>query len=199
MPTLLNPALLWGLLAIAVPILIHLLLRQRPKPRPWAAMTWLLAASQVATRRWRLTNLLLLILRCIAIGLIVFALTRPSSNAGHGGHLLVILDTTASMGPQRDSGGALTEAIQQLRATSVPHRRITLVSVGADTVVRAETNPSELNDALSRITSEPIPGGIDRAAGPDGLSVIRPLVDDQTDLVLVSTFAKTPEPHSSPQ
>ena len=100
------------------------------------------------------------------------------------------------MGPQRDSGGALTEAIQQLRATSVPHRRITLVSVGADTVVRAETNPSELNDALSRITSEPIPGGIDRAAGPDGLSVIRPLVDDQTDLVLVSTFAKTPEPHS---
>ena len=61
MLTALHPLLLWGASAIAVPILIHLLLRQRPRPRPWAAMRWLLAAAQAAQRRYRLTNLLLLL------------------------------------------------------------------------------------------------------------------------------------------
>ena len=61
----LHPFLLAGLAAVTVPILIHLLLRQRPRPRPWAAMRWLLAAAQQASRRYRLTNFLLLLLRIL--------------------------------------------------------------------------------------------------------------------------------------
>ena len=62
-----HPLLLWGTAAVMVPVLIHLLLRQRPRPRPWAAMRWLQAAMQRAQRRYKLTNLLLLLLRCLII------------------------------------------------------------------------------------------------------------------------------------
>ncbi|MGK0153980.1 MAG: hypothetical protein ACI9SE_000930, partial [Neolewinella sp.] len=56
----LNPALLAGALLFAVPLLIHLLNRQRHKRRPWAAMEFLMRAYQKQRNRLRRENLLLL-------------------------------------------------------------------------------------------------------------------------------------------
>src|SRR5262245_56968624 len=49
--------------AVAVPVIIHLLHRKRFRVVPWAAMRFLLAAQKKNTRRLRLEQLLLLILR----------------------------------------------------------------------------------------------------------------------------------------
>ena len=66
-----------GLTAIAVPILIHLLWRQRRSPIEWAAMRFLIEAYRKHRRRLQLEQLLLLAIRCLILALLGFALARP--------------------------------------------------------------------------------------------------------------------------
>ena len=62
-----HPGLVIGAALAAVPLLIHLLNRQRFKPLSWAAMRFVEAAWRKTRRRARLENLLLLLLRMAAI------------------------------------------------------------------------------------------------------------------------------------
>ena len=79
----LNPWMLLGGLAIASPILIHLLNKRRFKIVEWAAMDFLFEADKKNRRRVRMENFILLALRClgtaaagIAAGSTVFAIGR---------------------------------------------------------------------------------------------------------------------------
>ncbi len=107
-----NPLLLWGSLAVASPIIIHLLSKRRFKQVRWAAMEFLLQADQQNRRRIRLEHLLLLFLRCLLILLIAALLARPIidfSSLGAGGlqlgsrEHLVLLDDSPSMGARKDN------------------------------------------------------------------------------------------------
>jgi len=66
-----------GVAAMAVPIIIHFLFRQRRKPVQWAAMRFLMDAFRKHRRRLQLEQLLLLAVRCLVLGLLGFALARP--------------------------------------------------------------------------------------------------------------------------
>ena len=66
-----------GLAAMAVPILIHLLSRQRRRPIQWAAMRFLIEALRKHRRRLQLQQLLLLAVRCLILALLGAALARP--------------------------------------------------------------------------------------------------------------------------
>jgi hypothetical protein len=72
-----NPALLWFALGGAVPIIIHLLHRQKFKRMRWAAMEFLLRALQKTRKRMQLENLLLLFLRVLIMILLALAIARP--------------------------------------------------------------------------------------------------------------------------
>lgn len=75
---LVNPWLfIAGAIAIALPILIHLLNKRKFKVVDWAAMDFLLDADKKNRRRIRLENLILLLLRCLAVLLIALLLGRP--------------------------------------------------------------------------------------------------------------------------
>lgn len=100
----LNPALLAGAALFAIPLVIHLLNRQRHKRRQWAAMEFLLRAFKKQRNRLRRENLLLLLLRCLVPILLALAIARPilDSMAGlalGGGtvHHVVVIDGTYSM------------------------------------------------------------------------------------------------------
>src|SRR5689334_7724547 len=86
-----NPALVAGLAAAALPLLIHLLNRQRHKPVRWAAMRFVLAAYRKTRRRVELENLLLLLLRMGAVALLALALARPFT--GRDSPLASLTDT----------------------------------------------------------------------------------------------------------
>src|SRR5687768_17577083 len=76
--TLLTPALaIAGLCAIAIPILIHLLMRQRRRPIVFAGMRFLIEAFRKHKRRLQLEQLLLLAVRCLTLALLGLALARP--------------------------------------------------------------------------------------------------------------------------
>ncbi|HZL91677.1 MAG TPA: BatA domain-containing protein [Pirellulaceae bacterium] len=77
-PFLTNPALfLAGAAAVSIPIIIHLLNKRKFKIVDWAAMEFLLDADKKNRRRIRLENLLLLLLRCLAVLLLALLLGRP--------------------------------------------------------------------------------------------------------------------------
>lgn len=66
-----------GALAIASPIIIHLLSRRHRKPVAWGAMRFLIAAYRQQRRRLQLEQLLLLIARCLVVLLLGLALAGP--------------------------------------------------------------------------------------------------------------------------
>ncbi|NNM28184.1 MAG: VWA domain-containing protein [Akkermansiaceae bacterium] len=78
----LNPLLLFAGLGLGLPILAHLLNRQKVKRTEWAAMQFLNRNVRVRSRQIRLRDLLLLCLRCLALLLLVLALARPASRDG---------------------------------------------------------------------------------------------------------------------
>src|SRR6516165_2964378 len=63
-----------GAAAVAVPVIIHLLNRRRYKIVTWAAMRFLLNAQRQNTRRMRIEQLILLLVRMALVALIVFAM-----------------------------------------------------------------------------------------------------------------------------
>lgn len=189
---LLHPLLAWGLLAVAVPIIIHLLLRQRPKPRPWAAMRWLTAAHREASRKWKLTNWLLLLLRCLVVALLALAVARPAlPGLGGGAHLVVVIDRSASMGARGDEAGPLAAAQAALASAELSYARWSLVAVGAPgragaegTELVASGERSAVIEALGRLSALPLPGGLDGAES----AALSAAIEPGCDVLLVSDF-----------
>src|SRR3989449_7717395 len=73
-----HPAYLWGLLAIALPILVHLFNQRRPRPLSFGAIEFVLRSHRQKARRLRLRQILLLAFRCLLIAAVALALARPS-------------------------------------------------------------------------------------------------------------------------
>jgi hypothetical protein len=72
-----NPWMLLGGLAVASPILIHLLNKRRFKIVEWAAMDFLFEAEKKNKRRVQVENMILLFLRCLAMLLAALMFARP--------------------------------------------------------------------------------------------------------------------------
>lgn len=100
----LYPGMLVGLAGCAAPILIHLLLRPRPRRQMFPALRLLRAAHAVSRHSRRLRHLLLLAARIVVLALIAAALARPvARGAAVAGaaraptHAVFCLDDSASM------------------------------------------------------------------------------------------------------
>ena len=121
--TFLHPILLGlGGACVAIPIVIHLLMRRRRKPVRWAAMRFLLEAYKKRQRRVRLEQLLLLAARCLLIALIALAVGRPMLGGESGGGLgsrevYILIDNSLASAIRGDDGVTELEAsIAEARA-----------------------------------------------------------------------------------
>src|SRR5260370_614209 len=72
-----HPYLLFGLLLAGVPVLLHLVMRQKPKRLPFPAFRFLRQRYRLNQRKLNLQHLLLLALRIGVICALCFALARP--------------------------------------------------------------------------------------------------------------------------
>src|SRR5437588_8986674 len=68
--------LLFGLLLVGVPILVHLIMRQKPRLLPFPAFRFLKERHLINRRRLRLQHWLLLALRMLLIAVLVLGLSR---------------------------------------------------------------------------------------------------------------------------
>ena len=100
----LQPLALIALPLMALPIIIHLINQQRHRTIPWAAMMFLMRAKRMSRGMARLRHLLILLMRVLAIGTLIFAISRPLSGGWLGSvglskpdATLILLDRSASM------------------------------------------------------------------------------------------------------
>lgn len=148
--TFLHPILFAaGLAAVAIPILIHLLLRQRRRPIMWGAMRFLIEAYRRQRKRLRIEQWLLLAARCLLVAVIGAALARPLLRsaglfAGPAGREVYVLLDNGLASSIREGDTADTAALERhkktaldLLATLGPADRAGLVLLGspAKTVV----------------------------------------------------------------
>lgn len=98
--------LAYGIPAVSIPILIHLLNKRRFRKMRWAAMEFLLKARMQNRRKIQLENWLLLLLRALLVLLILLLVSRPivSDKAlslvpgiGESVERIVVLDDSASL------------------------------------------------------------------------------------------------------
>ncbi len=76
--TFINPLLLAGTALVALPIILHLIMRQRPRRLEFPALQFIQRRHDTNRRKLRLRHLLLLALRAALVALLAFALARPS-------------------------------------------------------------------------------------------------------------------------
>ena len=100
---MLNPFLLWFAALGAVPIIIHMLNKRRYRPVVWAAMEFLMSAIQKNARRLQLRDIILMLIRTLAVICLALALARPTVNAksfvgGTKTGAVILLDNSLSMG-----------------------------------------------------------------------------------------------------
>src|SRR3954467_10452947 len=101
----LAPLFLLGGIAIAAPVIFHLIRRTTRQHTVFSSLMFLLPTPPRLTRRSRLENWLLLLLRCLALGLLAVGFARPflkqsSLNEPTGGpakRVVILLDVSASM------------------------------------------------------------------------------------------------------
>ena len=83
--SLYNPAILFGLAALLLPILLHLLMRARPKKLPFPALQLIKVRRRSNARRLRLRHIWLLLLRTLVLALLILAIARPALPAANYG------------------------------------------------------------------------------------------------------------------
>jgi len=114
------PMVLWGALAAAGPVIIHLMLRSKPQPMPLPTIRFILKTQRQTQAIQRLKHLLLLLLRSLIILALVGALARPKLHgvtlpASSRGPVdaIVCLDDSASMGYRSQSRSTFERACEQ--------------------------------------------------------------------------------------
>ena len=178
----LNPLLLAGIAAIAVPIIIHLLNRRKFHKVVWAAMRFLQTSVEQNQRRMRVEDMILLALRCLLVALLALALARPailSKASDLFGQSkvtgVIVLDNSYSMGV---SDGTMTRFDKARDAAlaaidSLPSGSATAVLLASDVVQSAIPEPTfDMNLARKVIRDAPL---TDRAS--DLLPAIEKAID----------------------
>ncbi len=153
----LSPLLLLGLAAIAIPVLVHLIQRERKNVVAFPSLMFIQRIPYQSVRRRRIRHWFLLALRIAAIALIVAAFARPFLSgdsaavgaAGGSREVVVLLDQSASMG-YGDHWARARQAAHDAVASLGAGDRGSLVLFGrnAEEHLRSTTDRSRLDSAI---------------------------------------------------
>lgn len=125
--SLLAPLYLLGLAAVSLPILFHLIRRTPRGRQQFSSLMFLTPSPPRLTRRSRIDNWLLLLLRAAALILLALAFMRPflrqvanlSFDGVRGRRVAILLDTSASMrrdGMWQQAGDKIDKLLSELAA-----------------------------------------------------------------------------------
>ncbi len=116
--TFLNPLVLFGLVAAAIPLILHLLNLRKLRTIEFSTLTFLKELQQTKIRRLKLRQILLLIVRTLLIIVIILAFARPAlrgtilGTIGTNAHssVVFILDDSFSMTVSDEHGEYFKQA-----------------------------------------------------------------------------------------
>jgi Ca2+/Na+ antiporter len=125
----LNPSILIGLAAIAIPILIHLLNLRKIRKIEFSTLMFLKEIQKSKMRRIKLKQILLLLLRILAIVFLVLSFSRPvyegyagNSDAAAKSTTLIFIDDSFSMNARDNDGLYLSQAKESVKKVLDAHK-----------------------------------------------------------------------------
>ncbi|MEO7084770.1 MAG: BatA and WFA domain-containing protein [Gemmatimonadaceae bacterium] len=180
--------------AVAVPLLIHLLRRKMGARVDFPAARYLARAEKDHSRTLKIRNLLLMLLRVVALLLIALAAARPVAQwvgAGHAPTAIAIVIDNSLSSSAVVNGRPLLDGFKAMARDVVSHAtsadRVWLVDM--DGRVRGGT-PATVKDEIDRL--EAIPGkGDPKAALARAASVVRGVGLDARQIALVTDGQRT--------
>ncbi|MEO6214217.1 MAG: BatA domain-containing protein [Vicinamibacterales bacterium] len=154
----LTPLFLVGLAGLAVPVIIHLIQRERKTIVEFPSLMFLRRIPYQSVRRRHIRNWPLLLLRLLALALIVAAFARPflrreslsAAAAGEARELVILVDRSYSL----DYGDRWTRAVALARDRinqMAPADRASIVffDTGAEVVLRSASDKGRLTAAVN--------------------------------------------------
>lgn len=126
----LNPFLLLGLLAVAIPLLIHLVNLRRPTKVRFSTLLFFDSIRSSTLNKIRIKKWLLLAIRIAAVLMLAFALARPFipsgagdvSEAGQPASIGILIDNSPSMS-QVDQNGPFIDQAKGIASGILEHSR----------------------------------------------------------------------------
>lgn len=149
----LSPWFLGGLLALGVPVFVHLLRRHITVPRPVGSLMFFERGTQSSTRHRRLKYLLLFALRSALLLFVVLAFANPylrrTSADASGRLLLLVVDNSFSMRAGTRFADAQRQALQAV-TTKPAAQRAQIIALGGQVQVLTQpiTDTAQLRSAL---------------------------------------------------
>lgn len=147
----LNPFFLIGAAVLAVPILIHLVRRERSEIVPFSSLMFLLKIPKRMIRQQMLKNLLLMALRLLLIALLVGTFARPymlqsagtnGTPTAQGRGFVMLLDNSYSMRYGMNFDKMKSEALSRINALSGSDR-MAIVSFNDSATVLSNPTPDK--------------------------------------------------------
>ncbi|OLE50914.1 MAG: hypothetical protein AUG74_22255, partial [Bacteroidetes bacterium 13_1_20CM_4_60_6] len=170
----LNPGFLWAPPLAGIPILIHFLSKRRLPEIRFPTVMFLRALEPREIRRLRLREILLLILRTLAILLLVCAFARPSvqpkdAAARAAAAVAVVIDDSESMGAMDEQGRPRIEGARERGLAIVDAAR-----GGDEIAITTTTGPDaplanrsgdrvRLTRTVRQISATWLPGNVEQA------------------------------------
>ncbi|MBX7241211.1 MAG: BatA domain-containing protein [Bacteroidia bacterium] len=153
----LNPSILWGLLALAVPIIIHFFNLQRPRQILFSNVAFVKEVQKNVVRKIKLRQWLLLLARCIAVAAAVLAFAHPvwvskqSKMLKGNRSVAIIVDNSSSMTAGNEKGAYLQQAVSLSKSiinTYTQQDEFLLLTTGN---LRMNSNFSEKEQTLEEL------------------------------------------------
>jgi aerotolerance regulator-like protein/VWA domain-containing protein len=158
------PLILGALAALAIPVVIHLIQRERKRVVEFPSLMFLRRIPYQSVRRRRIRHWALLMLRLAALALIVAAFARPffrrdtlaAATQQSAREVVILVDNSYSMeygGRWTRAQGAARDAIDGLSAGD--RASLVLFSSGAEVAVRSTSDRGRLTSALAAASAGP--------------------------------------------
>ncbi len=194
MISFLSPLFLLAAAAAAIPLLIHLMRRRIGTRVEFPAVRYLARAEREHSRKLRLRNLLLMLLRLAAVLLIALAAARPVARVGGSAHaptaMAVVLDNSLSSTAVQQGHPVLETlraAAREVAARASGDDRVWLVT--ADAVVHGGSRGAVL-DAIA--AAQPLAGaGAPQHALERAAALVRQSSLPEHEVVLVTDGQRT--------
>ena len=194
----LAPLLLLGLAALAIPVLVHLIHRERAQVIQFPSLMFLERVPFRSMRRQKIRNWPLFLMRCAALILLILAFARPfftGSNAiagalGGGREIVLLLDQSYSMGYGDHWARAQAAARQALDTLGADDRAtLVLFAQSARAGTQATVDHASLRAAIDRAE---VGVGVTRFGPPLKLAegILERSELAEREVILISDFQK---------
>jgi len=163
-----NPLLLAGAALVAVPIVLHLIMRRKPRHLEFPALRLIRRRHETNRREVRLRHLILLALRMAMIALLALALARPS------------LKLSGSLGSQEAPVAAalVFDTAARMEYREANHTRLEAAGELGDWLLKQL--PPESRVAVLDTRPGPAVFQVDRAAAAERIKRLGPAADSQS-------------------